>query len=396
MDQLRSEQRAIGTRLLKEFPNDFEALRIMGFVHSGLGDREKMAECWRKCAELQPNRADLHDQLGQYEYEKQAYETAIDHWRRVLAMDAKYPGAHRQIGQALLDSGKPGEAKTYLQSAVEIDPKDSEAHFLLGEAQFQLRDLPAAKQSYAKAAELQPTRKQAFYGLIKTCGQLGERDEVAKYSRKFQELESAIIAADLEYRQQFDDLQKVRREVAVTCIDAGRLYASNQQLAKAEPLWKRACELDEDNPAGHKLLAVLYLGQREARAALEHYKELARLEPAEPDHYQQLGFLEARLGNLAEAERNFKQMLAVAPRNAAGYRSLAKFYLNTKREARQAQKLATTAVELEPVADSYFVLGWSQAVNGRRDEAAVALQKAIDLEPNNPTYRKLHQMVRGK
>ena len=59
-----------------------------------------------------------------------------------------------------------------------------------------------------------------------------------------------------------------------------------------------------------------------------------------PATYQQLGFLEARLGNLAAAERDFKQMLAIAPKNAAGYRSLAKFYLNTKREAKQAQELA--------------------------------------------------------
>ena len=84
--------------------------------------------------------------------------------------------------------------------------------------------------------------------------------------------------------------------MAVTCIDAGRLYASNEQLAQAEPLWKRACELDEDNPASRKLLGTLYLKQRKAREALEQFKELARLEPADPDHYQQLGFLGSPLG----------------------------------------------------------------------------------------------------
>jgi tetratricopeptide (TPR) repeat protein len=87
-------------------------------------------------------------------------------------------------------------------------------------------------------------------------------------------------------------------------------------------------------------------------------------------------------------------MLAVSPQNAAGYRSLAKFYLNTKREATRAAQLAAQAVKLEPVADSYFVLGWSLAVNGRREEAAAAAQKAIQLEPNNPTYRQLYEMVR--
>jgi superkiller protein 3 len=395
-DKLRNEQYALGEQLLKEFPNDFEALRIMGFVYSSQGDREKMAECWTQCVELEPNRADVRDQLAKYDVQNQSYETAIEHWQRAIAIDAKFPGAHRQIGEALLQSGKPEESKQYLQQAIELAPDDNEAHFLLGEVHYQLRDLQQAKQNYARAAELKPNHKLAYYGLIKTCGQLGERDEVAKYSQKFQQLESATYAADQEYRQQFDDLEKMREEVAISYIDAGRLYASKNLLPQAEPLWIRACQLDKDSPTARNLLGTLYLAQRKSREAVEQFQELARLEPKDPGHFQQLGFLEARLGNLAAAERYFKQTVAIAPKNAAGYRSLAKFYLNTKREAKRAEELAATAVKLEPIADSYFVLGWAQAVNGRRDEAAAALQKAVQMDPKNPTYQQLHEMVRRK
>jgi tetratricopeptide (TPR) repeat protein len=395
-DQLRSEQFAIADRLLKEFPKDFEALRIMGFVYSSQGNREKMVECWRQCVEIRPNRADVHDQLARYEFQNQSYEAAIKHWQRALAIDAKFSGAHRQIGETLVHLGKPEDAKADLKLATEIDPNDSEACFLLGEVHYQLREFQEAKQNYVRATELKPTHKQAYYGLIKTCGQLGERDEATKYSQKFQQLQSATYAADQEFRQRFDDLQKMREEVAITCIDAGRLYASKNQLTQAELLWKRACELDNVNSTARNLLGTLYLHQRKAREAIEQFQVLARLEPTDPSHFQQLGFLEARLGNMAAAERYFKQAVAIAPNNAAGYRSLAKFYLNTKREAKQSQQLAATAVKLEPVADSYFVLGWAQAVNGRRDEAAVALQKAVQMDPKNPTYRQLHEMVRSK
>lgn len=395
-DKLRSEQSEIGATLLKKFPNDFEALRIMGFVHSGHGDLEKMVECWRRCAEIEPKRADVQDQLGRYEFQRQSYATAIEHWQRALAIDAKYPGADRQIGEALLQLGKPEEVKTYLQRAIDTSNNDSEAHYLLGEAHYQLRDWLRAKQNYARAVELKPTHKQAYYGLIKTCGQLDERDEVAKYSQKFQQLQSATFAADREYRQHFDELENIREEVAVTCLDAGRLFATHEQLAQAEPMWKRACELNADNATSRNLLGALYLKQRKVHEALEQFKELARLEPTDAGHFQQLGFLEARLGNLAAAERYFKRVIAVAPKNAAGYRSLAKFYLNTKREAKQALQLAATAVTLEPVADSYFVLGWSHAVNGRRVEATAALEKAMQMDPNNSTYRQLHAMVRSK
>jgi tetratricopeptide (TPR) repeat protein len=395
-EKLRSEQLAIGERLLKEFPKEFEALRIMGYVHSSRGDAEKMVECWRQCVELEPNRADVRDQLGRYEFENQAYDAAIAHWQQALAIDPKFPGADRRIGEAQLQAAKPEDAKTHLQRAVEIDPKDSEAHFLLGEVHYQLRDLQQAKQSYVRAVELRPAHKQAYYGLIKTCGQLGERDEVAMYSQKFQQLQKATLAADQEYREQFDELEKIQGEVAVTCIDAGRLYATKERFSESEPLWKRASELDHDNPASRELLGSLYVKQRKGHEAIEQFRELVRLEPTDADHYQQLGFLEARLGNLAAAERSFKQMLAVAPKNAAGYRSLAKFYLNTKREAKRAAQLAAVAVQLEPVADSYFVLGWSHAVNGERDAAADALEKAVQLDPKNATYRQLYEMVRSR
>ena len=181
-------------QLLKDFPKNFEALRIMGFVYSGHGDREKMVQCWRQCVELQPNRADVHDQLGRYEFQNQAYEAAIEHWQRVLAIDAKFPGAHRQIGEALLQLGKPEDANTYLQLAIEIAPNDSEAHYFAGRSALPAPRLASKPSRITPGqSELQPTHKQAYYGLIKTCGQLGERDEVAEYSQKFQQLQSAIV-----------------------------------------------------------------------------------------------------------------------------------------------------------------------------------------------------------
>jgi tetratricopeptide (TPR) repeat protein len=89
-------------------------------------------------------------------------------------------------------------------------------------------------------------------------------------------------------------------------------------------------------------------------------------------------------------------MVEIAPRNAAGHRALAKFYLNTNREAALAKKLADKAVKLDPVADSYFVLGWASAKNGKRQQALAALQKAIQLNPGNATYQQLYRTVLGK
>jgi tetratricopeptide (TPR) repeat protein len=89
-------------------------------------------------------------------------------------------------------------------------------------------------------------------------------------------------------------------------------------------------------------------------------------------------------------------MVQLAPNVAAGYRALAKFYLNTKRQSARARELAMAAVKLEPVADSYFVLGWASASNNKLSEARAALSRAIKLDPDNKTYRQLYELVQKR
>ena len=73
--------------------------------------------------------------------------------------------------------------------------------------------------------------------------------------------------------------------------------------------------------------------------------------------------------NFAGAETSFKMAIQAAPKRAIGYRDLAKFYLNTRQRASDAKRMAQRALQMEPVAESHFVLGWAQAATGNRREA---------------------------
>jgi tetratricopeptide (TPR) repeat protein len=189
----------------------------------------------------------------------------------------------------------------------------------------------------------------------------------------------------------------MREKLAITCVDAGRLYYETNDTRRAEQLWIKAAASDAKNVDSRVLLGTLHSKAGQSAKALKQYEELARIQPNNIDHYQQMGFLQARLGNLAAAESALKQMLKIDPRDAAGHRALAKFYLNTKQQPTAALELAATSVKLQPVADGYFVLGWANAQNGKKHEAVAALEEAIRLAPNNPTYRKLYELVqKGK
>jgi tetratricopeptide (TPR) repeat protein len=338
----------------------------------------------------------VYIQLGRYALQAEKYDDAIQSWQQAKKIDPHTPFVLQNIGNALLNLGRTEDAVAVLKQEIEIAPLASQTHFLLGEAFFQLRDFAQAKSSYQRAVELQPNHTKAVYGLVKVCARLGEREEAAVYSEEFQRLEAATAQSDQEYRRRYDDLQQMKDRLAETCTDAGRVYFRHKNPRQAERLWLRAAEVDSHNAACRVLLASLYTRERKAVDALRQYRELLRIEPDNVEHLQKIGFLQARLGNLAEAESAFRQMVEVAPRNAAGHRALAKFYLNTDRQPALAQKLADKAVELDPVADSYFVLGWASAKNGKRQQAVAALQKAIRLNPDNATYRELYEAVRRK
>ena len=56
-------------------------------------------------------------------------------------------------------------------------------------------------------------------------------------------------------------------------------------------------------------------------------------------------------------------------------------------------KLASKTVELDPSADNHFMLGWACDVNGDSEGALAALQRAIQLDPDNPKYKQAYQTI---
>ncbi|MCA9211911.1 MAG: tetratricopeptide repeat protein [Planctomycetales bacterium] len=392
-DSLKSEQLAIGERLVKEYPDSFNVLRIMGYVHSTHGNLQQMAECWERCRQISPNRPDIYDQLGRHAFSTEAFDDAIQHWEKTLTLDPKFSGVHRRMGEALIAAGKPAEAAKVLEQAVAIDERDFEAHYQLGESLFQLQQYEQAKAAYQRAVAISSQYSKAVYGLVKSSARLAQADDVAKYSKQFQSLEQAAIEADQDFRKNFDDLQKIRSDVAVTFVDSGRIYAADNRTDEALKLWLRAAVIDKQNEMSRNLAAKLYLTQKKPTEALHLLQELVAIDPENAMYHQQAGMLMATAKHFSGAEKHFRKLIELEPKRGEGYRLLAKLYLNTRRNRAMAVKLAAQALKIEPVADSYFVLGWAFAQNNQMEPAEKALRRAIELAPNNKTYQQLFESI---
>ena len=76
------------------------------------------------------------------------------------------------------------------------------------------------------------------------------------------------------------------------------------------------------------------------------------------------------------------------------YRQFALLYVMTNRKLDRAQGLAKKAVELEPSAQNYLMLGRIYYQNSDRANALITIEKAIALEPGNPLYRRTYNKIK--
>ena len=67
-----------------------------------------------------------------------------------------------------------------------------------------------------------------------------------------------------------------------------------------------------------------------------------------------------------------------------------------RRKLPEATQLARAAVQVEPSAPNYLVLSVACASNGDFAGAASAIEQAMKLDPGNPKYVQMYEMIQEK
>jgi protein O-GlcNAc transferase len=392
---LKDREIELAERVLKDLPASGDAWILMGDLQRRLGRSAKAVECWQKGLERAPNRVDVYHSLGVVAAEKGETEQAITFWRKALELDRQRPGIHRIIGRALLDLGRYTEAAAELQEELRLSPQSAESHYLLGEAFRQQQDYERAKACFEKALALEPGNPNVHYGLSSVCTRLGQLDEAERHRATFAQLRAGLMEERRYGHSPADDLARTRQSLAGLSAEAAQLYGAAGQTGRAEELLKQATAVEPNNPAHVKKLAAFYQATGRLPESLAQCERIAQLEPNDPTCHLLLGTLALQLRQVDRAERAFRRVVALSPNESVGYRELARLYVSTGRQLPEARRLAGKAVELEPLADNYFVLGL--ACQGVRDKPAAlaALRRAVELVPTSPQYRETYEAVRN-
>jgi protein O-GlcNAc transferase len=394
----KAEALDVARQLMKDLPGKVDPILLMGQVHSGQGNSTEAIRYWKEGLKLDPNRADAYDGMGWIALEKGDFETAISHWRHAVQIQPNMPGLHNSLSRALMGLGKVEEAIEALQKDLAISPKSSMSHLLLGEAYYQLGKYDKASEAYEKAIAIDPACTNAYYNLARSLMKMAPTGatRARECTKTFQKLKAEDLKVLKDRNTAYDDMVNVRRSLAGTHENAGRIYNKYGEYRRAEMHWRRALHLEPKSTSCRAQLASLYESTGRMAEAIHMHEELVELEPGDAMRRLVLASVLSGVKRFGDAEKALKKAIGVAPDLSWGYRDLAQLYLRTHKNFSEARGLAEKAVELEPSAANYNVLGWALFVNGQVEASLAAMRHAIELDPDNAEYRRRYAQIQQR
>jgi len=393
---LKAAEVALGEKLISDFPGHEEAFVIVGNMYHRRGNAVEARKYRLKALQINPRRAEVYVSMGWLSLKKGALEQAIQEYRQALALNPKYLKVRANMGRALMMLGRPAEAIVALKEEVKLSPESSFAYFLLGQAYGQLKDHELARKNYEAALKIQPNHTNAIYGLVTVCGQLGDSEKAREYSDIFKKLKAEERKHLKESKIEYDDYVMTQKNVATTCINSAKMYRNKGDLSQAETLLKQAIGLAPHNVMGYLGLASLYQASNQPAKALQIFTKISEIQPQAAINYLMIGMLSAQTKRWEEAEAAFQTYIRLAPRTPIGYRQLARLYLTRRAKLSLAKQLAGKALSLEASAANYFVLGWACDSVGDVVNALPAAQRAVELDPSNPQYLRLLDVIQQR
>jgi tetratricopeptide (TPR) repeat protein len=334
--------------------------------------------------------------LARIAYDQGRLEEAANLCQEALKRGLSTPDVLNLLGRSLMDAGKTEAAVHALQQATALPKPVSETFYLLGQAQLQARAFEHAKASFLRATAMRPDHTQAFFGLYTACLRLGQETEAQRYREQFQKLESAdrqVLRERSAEEDSLSGLPLVRRTVARTLFGAGQVHGAHTNTAKALELVRKAAILDPENPAYRAALETQLLQRKAPEEVLRIFEELVAEQPENYLNYFFLGRASGRLQRWEQAERAYRKAQELQPAWAGGYRGLAEVYVRNPNQLPQARVMAQKAVELEPVAPSFYVLAVACLNSNDRAGALQAIRRALELSPKDQRYQELLRRI---
>jgi tetratricopeptide (TPR) repeat protein len=303
--------------------------------------------------------------LSRLHLSRNAVDTAMLFAQEALNASPEHLGARLALIRSYLARGDDSLAAGELARLPAEAVKVPERHVLEAILHSKKHEMPAARAAFARALALEPTSFESLRAL--TAMDVGRRAFKAAAAR---------IDAALALKPEDPDLLALSARVSLAHGDRQSAEAALRHAADKDPLniTTVALLVRVLKMSGRLEAAV---GEFDARAARDARDVGARIVAAVAVH---------TLGNLADAERRYREVLRLERRAAIAANNLAAIYLERGENLSDAETFANMALEYAPNHPEVLDTMASVALRLRQPARAIKLyEQAIAIEPDNAT-----------
>jgi tetratricopeptide (TPR) repeat protein len=342
------------------------------------GKYEAAAQAFRKAIEADSKDYFAHFNLAMAYTLLERDPEAVTEYRRTLELKPGLYEAELNGGIVLLRQKNPLEALPLFEQAAAQKPQEFRPRYYLAESQLETGDYAKAEESYKLAIALDAKSAGAQLGMAQSLVQQGRIGDADPYFRQAAQLEPKYRDYLLElaglyekasqnrqaieiYREfpdnpaaqtrmgqllleskQFEDaLPRLEEAFAKNPSPANRsalaaAYVFTAKLDRALPLLEQSVAAEPGNYDLRMMYARALRDKRQFQPAARQFYEAARLKPAEPKPWTELGGMLYMAGDLPQALAAFEQA-AKNGESAAGNWFLRAIILDKLRQVKPAK-----------------------------------------------------------
>jgi tetratricopeptide (TPR) repeat protein len=326
----------------------------------------------------------------------------VVHFREATRLNPAYNEAWLQLGKAYFEQHQFDPAIEALGHVAEGNPAAREANFYLGLAAYSQGDFSRAQTAFTfVSARLPLTEVENNLGVV--TARLGDQQKAMERFRRAAQQDPS----DPDYHF----------NLAIALYRAGNLDEANHQLQQClalragDPEARSALALLENNSPGS--LTSLKSAPLPNLRIKQNYDENSfrqlllgiqaaaeeRLSHADPATHAQFYLSRGQelfgQGFVGEAEKQFRQAIALDAKSAEAHVALARA-LEANDDLAGARAEAETALGIKIFVDPLLVLARLDLRDNRADAAAESVDRALQLDPANPSVQTLKRAVAAK
>lgn len=176
-------------------------------------------------------------------------------------------------------------------------------------------------------------------------------------------------------------------------------------LTNAEQTFKRVLTVDRNNPDAYYNLGVIYEGKGDLQKALENYQRASQLNPSDGELRNTVASVRSKLDSGKQAQLAEQRRVADEQRQqqqtAQKKDSLRQLVASASNDyksgnfAEAARKLEKVAADAPSDPDVQYALGQAYKAKGDVQQAKMAFNRAMSIDPNSQLYKNAYNELSG-